>query len=301
MAIADNPKSTLTFQRKPVRSKQGTNWLGTLFLMAFFLYFLLPLFWLVVSSTKTNAELFSTFGLWFPPDFNLVDNVKILFTQDDGIFINWLWNTLYYATCSALGAAFFAALAGYTFSKYHFPGRRLLFALILGAVMVPGTATVIPIYLLLSNASLINTPLAVILPSMVSPFGVFLMRIYADQAIPDELLDAARVDGSGELRIFWSVVLRLLVPGFVTVLLFSFVAIWNNYFLPLLVLNDTHLFPVIVGLANWNARAAAGSGVALLYTQVIVGSLISITPLIIAFLFLQRYWQSGLTVGSVKS
>ncbi len=259
--------------------------LTTAFLLVFLVYFLLPFFWLIVSATKTNPDLFTTFGLWFAPDFNFFNNLSNLFTRDNGVFITWLWNTTYYAVLSAVGASLIATMAGYAFAKFRFPGRTLVFAIILGSIMVPGTALVIPIYLLLSKVGLINTPLAVILPSLVSPLGVFLMRIYAEQAVPDELLDAARVDGAGEIRTFRSVALRILAPGFVTVLLFSFVATWNNYFLPLLVLSDPTYYPLTLGL----------------YTLVVTGSLVSIIPLIVGFLFLQRYWQGGLTFGSVKS
>jgi multiple sugar transport system permease protein len=166
--------------------------------------------------------------------------------------------------------------------------------------VIPQTALVIPIYLLLSRVGIIDTPLAVILPSLVSPFGVFLMRIYAEQAVPDELLDAARVDGSGELRIFFGVAFRILAPGFVTVLLLSFVATWNNYFLPLAVLSNQNLYPLTVGLAQWNSLASAGGGAAVAYNIVITGALVAIVPVAIAFLVIQRYWQGGLTFGAVK-
>lgn len=272
----------------------------TAFMLVCLVYFLLPLFWLIVSATKTNSELFSSFGLWFAPDFNLFKNIGDLFTYDGGIYLTWLGNTVYYASCSALGASLLATLAGYVFARFRFPGRSLVFAIILGAIMVPNTALAIPLYLLLSKIGLIDTPLAVILPSMVSPFGVFLMRVYADQAVPEELLDAGRVDGASELRIFWSIALRLLTPGFVTVLLFSFVGTWNNYFLPLLVLSDPNNFPVTVGLENWNSLAATFGGSQILFTQIITGSLVSIALLIAAFLFLQRYWQNGLSFGSLK-
>jgi len=126
------------------------------------------------------------------------------------------------------------------------------------------------------------------------------MRVYAAGAIPDSLLEAARVDGASEARIFFSVVLRLLAPGFVTVLLFALVATWNNYFLPLIMLNSPEYFPLTVGLAQWQATSAAGSGSQALFSMVITGSLVSIIPLVVAFLFLQRYWQSGLATGGVK-
>jgi multiple sugar transport system permease protein len=299
MAISVNTPVSREFH--PKRTRWTRQSLATAFLLVFLVYFLLPFFWLIVSTTKTNPDLFTSFGLWFAPDFNLFKNLGDLFTHDGGVFLTWLWNTAYYATCTAVGAALIATIAGYAFAKFQFPGRILVFAIILGSIMVPNTALAIPTYLLLSKIGLVNTPLAVILPSLVSPFGVFLMRLYAQQAVPDELLDAARVDGAGELRIFRSIALRILVPGFVTVLLFSFVATWNNYFLPLLVLSDPTYYPLTLGLASWNAQASANGGAQLLFTLVLTGSLISILPLIVAFLFLQRYWQGGLTLGSIRS
>jgi multiple sugar transport system permease protein len=273
--------------------------LATLLLLVFLVYFVLPLFWLVVSSTKSNDDLFSTFGLWFAA-FHLPQNLRDVFTYDGGVYLTWLGNTAFYAVASAVGTALVSTLAGYAFAKYRFPGRGLLFAIVLGSIMIPQTSLVIPIYLMLSKVGIINTPLAVILPSLVSPFAVFLMRIYAEQAVPDELLDAARVDGAGEFRIFWTVAFRILAPGFVTVLLLSFVATWNNYFLPLVVLSDQKLFPLTVGLAQWNSLASAGGGSQVVYSIVITGALVAIIPVAAAFLLLQRYWQGGLTVGGVK-
>jgi multiple sugar transport system permease protein len=273
--------------------------LSTLLLLVFFVYFVLPLFWLVISATKSNDDLFSTFGLWFAT-FHLAQNLHDVFTYDDGVFLTWLGNTAFYSLAAGVGTALVSTLAGYAFAKYRFRGRGFLFAVVLGSIMIPQTALVIPIYLMLSKIGIIDTPLAVILPSLVSPFGVYLMRVYAEQAVPDELLDAARVDGAGELRIFWSVAFRILAPGFVTVLLLSFVATWNNYFLPLVVLSNQKLFPLTVGLAQWNSLASAGGGSQVLYSIVITGALVAIVPVAAAFLVLQRYWQGGLTVGGVR-
>jgi multiple sugar transport system permease protein len=273
---------------------------STALLFIFLIYAFLPLFYLIVSATKDNSGLFGTFGLWFSSSFHLISNLQQLFTFDGGIYLSWLWNTAYYSVTSAVGATFLATVAGYSFAKFHFRGRILLFALVLGSIMVPQTALVIPTYLLLSGIGLVNTPLAVILPSLVFPFGVYLMRIYAEQSIPDDLLDAARVDGAGEVRIFFKIALRILTPGFVTVLLFSFVFTWNNYFLPLVVLNDPALYPLTVGLASWNELASGGGGAQVVFPLVITGALVGIVPIIIVFLFLQRFWQGGLTFGSLK-
>ena len=229
-------------------------------------------------------------------------NIKATFTQDNGVFVHWLLNTVMYAVVSAVGAALLAAAGGYGFAKFRFRGDRAAFNLVLGAIMVPTTALAIPTYLLFAKAGLVNTPWAIILPSLVNPFGLYLMRIYAADAVPDSILEAARIDGAGEARIFFRIVLRLLGPGLVTVLLFTLVATWNNYFLPLIMLNDPDLYPITVGLARWADQAQNGGAGASsdMLALVVTGSLISIVPLVMAFLLLQRYWQSGLATGGVK-
>lgn len=287
-------------RRKPYnRDKRRSNLL-TVVMWLCALYFIVPLLWLFISSTKDNGDLFTTFGLWFGRDFNLFANIVEVFTYQDGIYARWALNTILYAGVSAVGASLLATMAGYAFAKYRFPGDKALFSITLGAIMIPLTALAIPTYLLFSSAGITNTPWAVILPSLVSPFSVFLMRVYAADAVPDSLIEAARVDGAGELRIFWQVALRLLGPGIVTVMLFTLVATWNNYFLPLIMLNSGELLPLTVGLAQQQATSAAGGGAQALFSTVITGSFVSIIPIVIAFLYLQRYWQTGLATGGVK-
>jgi multiple sugar transport system permease protein len=288
-----------TFLEQGLTRRNQRRGFATLVLLLFLVYFMLPIFWLIVSSTKSDSQLFSTFGLWFA-HFDLLQNLHQVFTYEGGIYLTWLGNTALYAVTAGVGAAVFSTMAGYAFAKYSFRGRGVLFAVVLGSIMIPQTALVIPIYLLLSQVGIINTPFAVILPSLVSPIGVFLMRVYAERAVPDALLDAARVDGAGEFRIFRSVSFRILVPGFATVLLLSFVATWNNYFLPLVVLSTPKYYPLTVGLAQWNSSSSAGGGANVLFSVVIAGALVAVIPVAIAFLLLQRYWQGGLTAGGVK-
>ena len=190
-----------------------------------------------------------------------------------------------------------AAMCGYALSKYEFRGRELIFNVVLSGVLVPATALALPLFLIFSEVNLTNTYWAVFLPSLVSPFGVYLARIYAAASVPGELLEAARLDGSGEVRTFFTVSSRLMAPALVTIFLFQFVAIWNNFFLPLIMLRDQALFPVTLGLYAWNSQI---SQIPELRTFVIIGALVSILPLIIAFLGLQRFWSSGLGAGSVK-
>lgn len=264
------------------------------------LYFVTPLVWVILAATKTNADLFSTFGFGPGRTFNLFENIGALLERDNGAFIGWVRNTVIYASVAAVGSTLISTLAGYAFAIYRFPGRRVLFALVLGSVFVPATILAVPLYFLLGNAGLANNLLAIILPALANPFGVYLMRVYAERSIPEELLDAARVDGAGEFRIFGTIAFRLLAPGFVTVLLFAFVGAWNNYFLPLLVLRSSDVYPVTVGLAQWNALAAQPGQAQVLYAIVITGSVIAILPVMLLFLFLQRYWRAGLSVGSIK-
>jgi multiple sugar transport system permease protein len=288
-------------RRRPRSALHRPSNVLTLAMLAALAYFLLPLFWLLIASTKTNSGLFSSFGLWFDgTDVNLVSNIRQTLTFQDGVFVRWMGNTLLYALASSGGAAMLATLGGYAFAKYDFPGKSSMFTVVLGSIMVPSTALAIPTYLLFSRVGLVDTPWAIILPSLMSPFGIYLMRVYAEGAVPDTLIEAGRIDGAGEFRIFWQVAFRLLVPGFVTVLLFTLVATWNNYFLPLVMLNDPQWYPLPVGLAQWNAQASGGGGAQALFSIVITGSLLSIIPLVAAFLLLQRYWQSGLSAGSVK-
>ncbi|THV32899.1 carbohydrate ABC transporter permease [Glycomyces buryatensis] len=283
------------------RPKGKRSTILTVALLAVTAYFLLPLVWLIIASTKSSADLFSTFGFWFSGDFAFFDNLQQTLTYDNGVFLRWMGNTILYAVAAAGGGALLAALAGYGFAKYRFKGNRAMFMGVLGAVMVPTTALAIPTYLLFSEIGLADTPWAIILPSLVNPFGLFLMRVYAEQAVPDSLLEAARIDGASEARIFFQVTLRLLAPGFATVLLFALVHTWNNYFLPLIMLNDPELYPITVGLARWQGQAAAAGGASGdLVSLVVTGSMLSIIPLVIAFLYLQRYWQSGLVAGAVK-
>ena len=267
------------------------------------LYFLIPFWWLIVNSSKSSAGLFGGgSSLWFADDINYVQNFIDLFTYGGGIYARWLANSALYSLVGGIGATALAVLAGYGLAKYSFAGKRFSFAILLGAVMVPTTALVIPTFVLFAQVGWTNTIWAVIFPTLLNPFGVYLMNVYARDAVPDELLDAARVDGAGEFRTFFTVALPLLRPAIVTVLLLSIVSCWNNYFLPLVMLSDNRLFPVTVGIGLWQSTASTygAAGGQSLWSIIVLGALVSVIPLIIAFLTLQRYWRGGLAIGSLK-
>ncbi|MEU4562844.1 carbohydrate ABC transporter permease [Actinoplanes sp. NPDC023936] len=263
------------------------------------IYSLLPLVWLLISATKTQEGLFGSFGLWFTGDFAFFDNIAAVFAYNDGIFGRWLLNTLFYVVAGAGGATLLAALAGYGLAKFDFAGRRAVFAVVLGGVAVPPTALAVPIFLMFAEMGLTDTPWAVIIPTLASPFGLYLMWTYSRDAVPDEILESARMDGAGEFKTFFSLAVPLLAPGLVTVLLFNTVMTWNNFFLPLIMLKDADLFPLTLGLYSWNEQGTTAGG-DVVFNLVITGSLLTIVPLIVAFLLLQRHWQSGLAAGSVK-
>ncbi|BCY12929.1 carbohydrate ABC transporter permease [Actinoplanes sp. L3-i22] len=293
------PQARRKAQPAAASRKSTKSWSLTALTTVMLLYTLLPLAWLVISATKTQDSLLGTFGLWFGGDFALFDNIGKVFTYQDGIYLRWLGNTVFYVIVGAGGATLLSTLAGYGLAKFAFPGRRAVFAVILGAVAVPPTALAVPTFLLFAKSGITDTVWAVIIPSLMVPFSLYLMWSFSRDAVPDEILESARVDGAGEFRIFFKLAVPLLSPGLVTALLFNIVVTWNNLFLPLIMLKDRNLYPITLGIYTWNQQAQTVGG-DVVFNLVITGSLLAIVPLIAAFLLLQRYWQSGLAVGSVK-
>nr|WP_181035801.1 carbohydrate ABC transporter permease [Clavibacter michiganensis] len=272
----------------------------TLLTGLFALYCLLPMVWLVINATKSQQDFVSSFGLAFGDGFALWDNVVQVFTFQEGIFARWLLNTVLYVVVGALVSTFLAALGGYALAKHDFIGKRVFLLVVLGSISVPGIALAIPQFLLFAQLGITNTPWAVLIPSFINPFGLYLMWVFTAQAVPDGLIEAARIDGAGEFRIFRQIAFPLLAPATVTVLLFSFVSIWNNYFLPLIMLKDPAWYPLTIGINQWNKLGSTAGNGELIQNLVITASLLTIIPLVIAFLSLQRYWQSGLALGAIK-
>ncbi|MEN5074893.1 carbohydrate ABC transporter permease [Isoptericola cucumis] len=290
------PRRAVRPRRDTVESTVGSRVLVTGVLVLTSVYFLLPLWWLLVAATKDAGHTFAGSPLWFS-HFDLFGNIADLFAYKGGIFALWLGNAGLYSIVGAGVGTLVAAATGYAVAKYEFPGRRTLFAVVLGAVLVPKVLFTLPLFLMFSQVGLVNTYLAVLLPSIVSPFGVYLARIFAASSVPDEVIEAARLDGANEGRIFFRVSLRMMSPALVTIFLFQFVEIWNNFLLPSQVLIDEQLKPVTVGLVSWNALVQSGQ---IERHMVLVGAFVAVVPLIVAFLSLQRFWRSGLATGAVK-
>ncbi|WP_425483059.1 carbohydrate ABC transporter permease [Cellulomonas septica] len=269
---------------------------GTVVLLVGALYCLMPVAWVLVASSKSAAELFSTFT--FLPSTHLLDNIGELSAYRGGLYWRWMANTALYAGVGAAVSVLVSSMAGYALAKYRFAGKKLVFNLILAGVLVPGVVLAVPQYLLLAEVNLTNTYWSVLLPSLISPYGIYLCRIYAGASVPDELLEAARTDGASEWRTFSRIAVPLMGPGLVTVFLFQFVGIWNNFMLPYIMLGNDRLYPITVGL---NGLLNQGASQPAMYTSVITGALLSIVPLALLFLTLQRYWKVDLAAGSVKA
>ncbi|CAM5738086.1 Carbohydrate ABC transporter permease OS=Streptomyces alboniger OX=132473 GN=CP975_31465 PE=3 SV=1 [Streptomyces alboniger] len=260
------------------------------------LYTLLPVLWLLLAATKDRDALFGS-DLLSLKNFSFGQNLHDLFTMDGGQYGRWYLNSLLYAVLGAGVGALVSVACGYAFDKYRFRNKEKLFGLVLAAVMVPQTVLALPLYLMASKTGLVNTFWAVFIPVLFNPFGVYLGRIFSQGYVPDEVLEAARMDGAGELVAYFRVALRMLGPGLVTVFLFQLTAIWNNFFLPMVMLSDQDLYPVSLGLYQWNSSASVSPEY---YPVVIMGSLLAVLPLILAFILLQRFWRGGLTAGAVK-
>ncbi len=277
-----------------MNARRGS-WLPTAVLLVGALYCLLPIVWVITAASKTNAELFHSFTL--APGTALFDNIRDLSSHQAGMYWRWIANTALYAGVGALLSTAVSGLTGYTLAKYRFPGRSAVFNVLLAGVLVPAVVLAIPQYLLLAKFQLTDSYLSVLLPSVLSPYGIYLARIYAAAAVPDSLIEAARTDGAGDLRIFASIAVPSMIPGLVTVFLFQFVAIWNNFLLPFIMLTSDDRFPVTVGLYTMLNQ---GNTTPALYTLVVTGALLSILPLVVLFLTLQRYWRVDLLSGAVK-
>ena len=257
------------------------------------LYFILPIIWVMFSATKSNSDLVSTNGFWFG-HFELADNYTKLMGWTQGLFWRWVLNSLFYSTTAGIIGTLISVAAGYAMAKFVFPGRNVSMAMIMAGLLMPVALLTIPLYVVFHNLGLTDTVWAILIPSCVSPFGVFLGRVYADSSVPTELIEAARIDGASEARVFFTIVLRLLAPAMVTIFLFIFVATWNNFLLPLMMVSTAELKPVTLGLYGMMSYFTPQKG------AVMLGALLGVLPLIVLFLGLQKYWQSGLAAGSVK-
>jgi multiple sugar transport system permease protein len=297
-ATDERQPRTVTGKPRPhLRKRRRANLTATAILVIGGLYCILPALWILVAATKSNAQLFSTapYAPSLPGAF--VSNMSGILTYNHEIFLRWWLNSVIYAVGGGVLSTVIAGAAGYALAKYTFAGSRVTFRIIVAAVLLPQVLLAVPQYLLLAKFGLTNSYESVLLPQLVSPFAIYLCKIYAEAAVPDELMEAVRIDGGSEFRIFWSVGSRLMLPVLVTVLLLQFIAVWNNFLLPFVMLNNNALYPLTLGLYG---MLMPTGGQPNQYSLVIGGVFLTIVPLAILFLSLQRFWRIDLISGGVK-
>ena len=278
-----------------MQPSKSTRFITMTVLICVALYFLLPVWWLFVQTTKTYDQMLNTNTLWFANTNSLIENIKAAATYDGGDFPRWVLNSIFYSTSTAVIGTLVSLACGYAFAKFRFPGKKALMGTIMLGMLLPAALLTIPLFFFFSWLGITNTIWAILIPCSVSPFGVFLAIIYCN-TVPDEMIEAARIDGASEIRIFFTLVMRILSPAVVTIALFIFVGTWNNFLLPLVMLRGKDLLPVTLGLYTWQNYKAE-----ILTSQVLTGSALGVIPVVILFLALQRYWRAGLAQGSVKS
>ena len=258
---------------------------GGLFLMV------VPFVWMAISSIKPEAEVRAVPPTWWPETITL-ENYESLFTRLD--FPTYFFNSIVVALAVTVGNVIFGAMLGYALAKLAFPGKRIVFGLVLGTLMVPGVVTFIPLFVLITNLGMTNTLPGMFLPFLAAPFGVFLMRQFI-MGLPDELIQAARIDGAGELRIFFSVILPLCGPALATLGILTFLGSWNNFLWPLVVAQTEDKFTLPVALALY----AVGQN-ATQYGLLLAGAVVVVIPVIAVFLALQRYIMQGIAMTGIK-
>lgn len=251
---------------------------------------LAPLLWMLAVSLMQPGE-----AAAFPPPLWPADptlhNYRELFSRMG--MGRYLLNSFLVSTLVTVIAVLLNTLAGYAFAKLAFAGRETVFRLLLAALVIPAQVSMMPLFLMLKQMGLINTYAGAVVPGMAGIFGIFLVRQYA-RSIPDELLEAPRIDGAGELRIFFQIVLPALRPILVTLAIFSFLGAWNDFMWPLIVLSDEHLQTLPVALASLSREHVQDN------EMMMAGSVVTVVPVLLLFLVLQRYYLQGLLVGSVK-
>ncbi|GCE22504.1 carbohydrate ABC transporter permease [Dictyobacter kobayashii] len=249
-----------------------------------------PMFWMFTGAFKSNAEILSIPTTIFPAHWTL-DNFQAIWTNFN--FGIYFWNSLWLALVRSTIPAFTSALLGYVFAKIRFPGRSTIFTAVIVTMMLPAAITLIPSYILMFYLGWLNTYWPLIVPSVFNPYGIFLMRQMMKQ-LPDETLNAGRIDGASEWQIFWRIALPSMWPGVVAVLIITFIGAWDDFTWPLLVLNDNSMFTLPLGLANFTAQPLHATD----YGPQLAGALLSTLPVALVFYFGQRrIVESGLFSG----
>jgi multiple sugar transport system permease protein len=251
----------------------------------------LPLLWTFSSSFKPVSDIF-IYPPRLLPSAPTMEHYRRLFT--DLPFLRWFVNTLGVSVATTVLALFFSALGGHAFAKYQFRGKTVLFNIVLASMLVPFAVILIPLFVLITRIGWTDSFLALVVPWVAPAYGIFLMRQYIVQAVPDELLDAARVDGAGEFRVFWEVVLPLVRPALGALAIWNFLGVYNSFLWPLVVMSTNEKLTLPVGLAQIYGNYSREYGL------VMAGAVLAAVPMIALFVALRRQFIEGLTFGAIK-
>ena len=263
--------------------------IALLILIVLAVLFAFPLYWILTGSLKDAAAINAAVPQWFPLAPTLDNYVRLL----EKPALQWLFNTVLMAVAAMALTCVTASLAGYVLAKKRFYGRAFLFSLMVAAMALPKQVILIPLLKEMSFFGLHDHLLAVILPTVGWPFGVFLMKQFSE-TIPTEMLEAARIDGAGELRTFWSVVMPIIKPGVGALAIFTFISSWNDYFLQLIMLNSSKNLTISLGIAKLQSEMSSDFGL------IMAGAALAAVPIIAVFLLFQKYFTQGITMGAVK-
>jgi multiple sugar transport system permease protein len=249
-----------------------------------------PYLWMLLLSLKSNVEILRSSTALLPKHPTLQGYQKVV---QEAPFMRWLLNSLITATLITIGTLFTSSLAGYIFAKFQFWGKRYIFISILATMMIPFQVIMIPTYLIISKLHLINNLASIVIPSLVSAFGIYLCKQFIE-GIPKDLIEAARMDGATEFRTYWSLIMPQITPVLSALGIFTFMAAWNNYLWPLIVLNDQNKMTVPLALVFFNSRHAVN------YNVVMSAAVLIMIPVLIVFLIFQRQFIKGLTLTGSK-
>jgi multiple sugar transport system permease protein len=250
-----------------------------------------PFLWMALGSLKTQAELLKIPPTWLPEAPTLGNYERLIGRLD---FPRYFMNSGVFAGLVTIGNLIFCSMVGYALAKMRFAGRDKIFLLVLATLMVPGSVTLVPLYVLLSNMGLVNTMAGLVLPLLAGPFGVFLMRQFM-LGIPDELIEAGRIDGASEFRIFWQVVMPIATPALATLGILTFLGAWNAFLWPLVIATDEDMYTLPVALATFaTGQYQADHGL------LMAGSVVIVLPILIVFILLQRYFTEGIATTGIK-
>lgn len=264
--------------------------IGNIFLYASAILSLWPLYWMVTGSFKLQSVVVQLPPEWFPSN-PVLDNYKELFATSP--VWNWMWSSIVTASLTAFFVCLVSSLAGYSFAKKNFVGKKILFVIVIATLSIPKQVLIVPLYRILRSIGLFNTYAGVIVPSIGWPFGVFLMKQFSE-TVPTEMIEAARIDGCGELRIFSQIVIPMIKAGIGALAVFTFVTQWNDYMWHLVIINKRLMMTLPLGIATLQEEFTAKFGL------LMAGATMSAIPMTLIFIFFQRYFTEGITIGAVK-